>query len=207
VIVDAYILKPVDIQHDLRVRLRQDKLNQEAVRLAARHESRRQREIEQERARRLKLKVQRRSARKKVYALGTWFTRYTARCRAKEDHRTYRKRLAKIAGAVRARLHTALRGNKKSAKTAELTGCSFEQLKAHLEKQFRPGMTWDNRGKVWHIDHIKPCAKFDLSLPDAQRACFQYTNLQPLFARENRVKGAKMLTLKQVIALNVRGVR
>ena len=68
-------------------------------------------------------------------------------------------------------------------------------------------MTWDNRGKVWHIDHIKPCAKFDLSLPDAQRACFQYTNLQPLFARENRVKGAKMLTLKQVIALNVRGVR
>ena len=53
-------------------------------------------------------------------------------------------------------------------------------------------MTWDNHGE-WHIDHIKPCASFDLTDADQQRECFNYTNLQPLWAKDNLSKGAKIL--------------
>lgn len=65
-----------------------------------------------------------------------------------------------------------------------LLGCSIEFLLQHLEAQFQPGMTWDNQG-VWHIDHIRPCASFDLSDVEQQRSCFHYTNLQPLWGVEN----------------------
>ncbi len=86
----------------------------------------------------------------------------------------------------------ALKNNKKSDKTIALIGCSVNQLKQHLESQFTKDMTWDNYGMYgWHIDHIKPCAKFDLSKPEEQRKCFHYTNLQPLWAKDNLSKGAK----------------
>lgn len=94
---------------------------------------------------------------------------------------------------LRSRLLIALRVSEssKSARTKELCGCSIEQLKEHLQSQFKPGMTCENYGPVWHIDHIKPCAKFDLTDPEQQRICFHWTNLQPLFAAENISKGAK----------------
>lgn len=72
----------------------------------------------------------------------------------------------------------------------ELIGCPMVWLEAHLESLFAPCMTWGNHGKVWHIDHIKPCAKFDLTDPEQQRICFHWTNLQPLFAADNIRKGA-----------------
>ena len=78
----------------------------------------------------------------------------------------------------------------KTQGTMELLGCSGEQLKEHLEKQFQPGMTHDNYGE-WHIDHIKPIVSFDLSDPEQEQECFHYTNLQPLWAWENISKGAK----------------
>lgn len=53
-------------------------------------------------------------------------------------------------------------------------------------------MSWENRGNFgWHVDHIKPCASFDLTKPEEQAKCFHYTNLQPLWARENIAKGDK----------------
>ena len=70
-------------------------------------------------------------------------------------------------------------------------GCTKGQLVAHIEKQFKPGMNWENYGYYgWHIDHIRPCASFDLKEEDLKR-CFHYTNLQPLWAEENLRKGAK----------------
>jgi hypothetical protein len=63
------------------------------------------------------------------------------------------------------------------------------ELRAHLEHQFKDGMTWDNHGE-WHIDHIKPCVQFDLTDPEQQKECFHYTNMQPLWAFENQSKGA-----------------
>ena len=74
----------------------------------------------------------------------------------------------------------------------ELTGCTLEELKEHLASKFTEGMTFENYGK-WHIDHILPCASFDLLLPEEQPKCFHYTNLQPLWAIDNMKKGAKIL--------------
>lgn len=90
---------------------------------------------------------------------------------------------------LRRRLNLALNKNIKSESTSKLLGCSIEKLKEHLESQFTEGMTWDNYGFYgWHVDHIKPCVSFDLSDPEEQHKCFHYTNLQPLWAEENRVK-------------------
>jgi hypothetical protein len=90
----------------------------------------------------------------------------------------------------RNRTRLALKKNWKSGHTLKLLGCSIDFLKQHLESQFKPGMTWKNYG-LWHIDHIKPCAKFDLSKSSEQRKCFHYKNLQPLWAKENISKGDK----------------
>ena len=77
----------------------------------------------------------------------------------------------------------------KCDKSVALLGCSIEHVRYHLEKQFTKGMSWENHGD-WHIDHIKPCASFDLTDESQQRECFHYSNLQPLWARDNLSKGA-----------------
>lgn len=93
----------------------------------------------------------------------------------------------KLRVLLRSRLQKALLpgGAKKSGSTEKLLGCPLWHLMAHFDFLFKPGMTWANHGPVWHIDHIKPCAKFDLTDPEQQKACFHWTNLQPLFAEEN----------------------
>ena len=97
----------------------------------------------------------------------------------------------RIATQLRSRLWTALRRGQgwKYESVTSLLGCSILEAKAHIEKQFMPGMSWDNWAHDgWHIDHIRPCASFDLTCHDQQRECFHYTNLQPLWAKDNREK-------------------
>ena len=89
-----------------------------------------------------------------------------------------------VLGAIRRR------GGHKSHKSVQLLGCSIEHAVKHLEKQFSDGMSWDNYGD-WQIDHIKPCASFDMADPRQQKQCCHYTNLQPLWAYDNRKKGAR----------------
>jgi hypothetical protein len=89
----------------------------------------------------------------------------------------------------RSRVRAILKSNK-SAKTNELLGCTFEELKEHIQRQFVDGMSWDNMGE-WHIDHIVPLAAFDLTKEENQKLAFHYTNLQPLWAIDNLKKGAK----------------
>ena len=96
----------------------------------------------------------------------------------------------KLATNLRHGLNRVLNGISKSNSAIKLLGCSIEFLKKYLEKQFTKGMSWDNYGK-WHIDHIKPCSKFDLTKKFNQRKCFNYKNLQPLWAEENFKKGNK----------------
>lgn len=91
---------------------------------------------------------------------------------------------------LRGRTRYALFGKGKSKKTKELLGCTMAELRTHLEKLFKPGMTWENYGE-WEIDHICPCALFDLLDPAQQTICFHYTNLQPLWHRENLDKRDK----------------
>jgi len=93
----------------------------------------------------------------------------------------------KVSGRIRKALKNGYGDKSKSC--LKYIGCSIPQLRKHLEQQFQDGMTWDNHGD-WHIDHIKPCAAFDLTNEDEQRQCFHYSNLQPLWAKENMTKGA-----------------
>lgn len=93
--------------------------------------------------------------------------------------------------ALRCRLCSALKGRIKSARTLTLLGCTIPEFWTYLEGRFKSGMTRRNHGSVWQIDHRRPCASFDLSDPAQQKFCFHWTNLQPLFIKENQQKGDK----------------
>ena len=99
-----------------------------------------------------------------------------------------RKAAHQIRGVIRRSI--VKRGAYKIAKTETLLGCTVAEARAHLESQFLLGMSWDNHGE-WHIDHIKPCASFDLTDFEQQKRCMHYTNLQPLWAEDNLRKGAR----------------
>lgn len=99
----------------------------------------------------------------------------------------------RLRNQLRHRIYLAVKSQNgtKSYRTLKLLGCSVEQLREWLEAQFEPGMSWSNHGE-WHIDHIQPCASFDLSDPAQQRQCFNFTNLQPLWAEDNHLKSNKI---------------
>lgn len=80
----------------------------------------------------------------------------------------------------------------KQDKSYDLLGCSKEEFIKYFENLFTEGMTWEKVGKDIHIDHIIPCCSFDLTKEEEQKKCFHYSNLQPLWARDNLVKGGKI---------------
>ena len=82
----------------------------------------------------------------------------------------------------------ATRHGFKKPKRNETFGCDHAFLRNYLESKFSAGMSWSNYGQ-WHIDHIRPCASFDLRDPEQVKACFHYSNLQPLWAVDNMKKG------------------
>jgi len=99
----------------------------------------------------------------------------------------------KLSNALRTRLCHALQGNYKSGSAVRDLGCSIPELQTYLESKFLPGMTWDNHGTHgWHIDHIKPISSFNLSDRNQLLEACHYTNLQPLWAKENMSKGNKI---------------
>lgn len=95
----------------------------------------------------------------------------------------------KIQQALRRKLYGLVRDGalRKTKSALALAGCSLKELRQHIEAKFLPGMAWNNYGR-WHIDHIRPCASFELSEPSQQRECFHFSNLQPLWARQNLSK-------------------
>jgi hypothetical protein len=109
--------------------------------------------------------------------------------------KNYRKSINhKIKNHLISRIWHVLKGINKSKSTMKLVGCSLDFLKQYLESQFKQGMNWNNYGlRGWHIDHIRPCASFDLRKVSEQKKCFHYTNLQPLWAEENWSKNCKVL--------------
>lgn len=96
----------------------------------------------------------------------------------------------RISRNLRSRLRSALRGRAKRGSAVRDLGCSVEELMAHIESKFHHQMTWENYGK-WHIDHIRPLSSFNLSDPEQVKAACHFTNLQPLWAKDNISKGAK----------------
>jgi hypothetical protein len=100
---------------------------------------------------------------------------------------------ARIKHNLRTRINLVLKGKIKSGSTINLLGCDIKFFMQYIEGLFLSGMTWDNHTrKGWHIDHIKPCASFDLTDPEQQKKCFHYTNLQPLWAADNIRKSDKV---------------
>jgi len=93
--------------------------------------------------------------------------------------------------ALRGRLHHAIRDGQKAGSAVRDLGCTIEELKSYLESKFQPGMTWDNWSRDgWHIDHIRPLSSFDLTDREQFLQACHYTNLQPLWAKDNLSKGA-----------------
>jgi hypothetical protein len=97
-----------------------------------------------------------------------------------------------LVARIRSRMNHALGGRAKSHSSITLLGCTGGEALAHIISQFAEGMTLANRGKVWHVDHIKPLASFDLQDPDQYAKACHYTNLQPLFKKDNLSKGASL---------------
>ena len=88
-------------------------------------------------------------------------------------------------------------GYSKKSKAYEILGCTFEEFKIHLERQFKNGMSWDNQGD-WHLDHIYP-----VSLAKNEEELIKlnhYTNFQPLWAIDNIKKSNKIIE-KQLILI------
>lgn len=97
---------------------------------------------------------------------------------------------------LRRRFYMALKtrhdGVRKLDKTINILGCSYLFFKGHIESQFSEEMTWDMvlSGKI-HIDHIFPVSAFDLTKKEHQAACFNWRNMQPMFAQDNIAKRDK----------------
>ena len=100
----------------------------------------------------------------------------------------------KLSHNLRARLHSAIKGNYKVGSAVKDLGCTVEELKQYLESKFQSGMSWDNwSSDGCHIDHIKQLASFDLMDRQQLLEACHYTNLQPLWANENLTKSDKII--------------
>lgn len=110
----------------------------------------------------------------------------------------WRKEGQKINRRIRDTLNHRISGMLKSQnyykknKTLEYIDCSLEFLKKWFEFQFELNMTWDNYGE-WHIDHVTPCAYFNLEDERKQKECFNWKNLRPCWKLENITKGDKLI--------------
>jgi len=108
--------------------------------------------------------------------------------REREMNRYYSDPVFWVKQNCRKRLNKFVTKTQKVRGFENYTGCTPDELRDWLESQFSDWMSWSNKGK-WHIDHIVPCASFDLSDKDQQKVCFNWRNLQPLERRKNISKG------------------
>lgn len=113
----------------------------------------------------------------------------------KEHYRRHTKRYLsvpqnRLSRCVGCAMRKCLSGLKNHRSWQALVGYNLAELKVHLEKLFRNGMSWENYSK-WHIDHIRPIASFDFITAEDEdfKKCWALENLQPLWARENFTKG------------------
>jgi hypothetical protein len=103
----------------------------------------------------------------------------------------------RLSGNLRTRIRSVLKRNKKLGSAVKDLGCTLAELRFYLEQQFYNRdtgevMGWSNYGQNgWHVDHIKPLCKFDLSEREQFRQAVHYTNLRPLWSEHNLEKSNK----------------
>ena len=128
----------------------------------------------------------------------------------RENHKTNRstyrrKRFSddinyKLKVVIGNEIRRSVSGTKQYEHSIDLLGCSIDDFRKHIERQFQPGMTWENWGyRGWHIDHIIPVASFDFTDPEQQKRASHYTNLQPLWAEDNFKKSNKILEIQLIL--------
>lgn len=136
-----------------------------------------------------------------------WYYRDHAKSKAKmakyasaRYHASRGDEVAIVRRKLRNHIHRVCRlsGSKKQRKTIEYLGCTIPEARAHLQKQFKRGMKWENHGEVWEIDHIVPMSHFDLMNESQRMRVNHFTNLQPLFKAENRMKRDRLLVSHQL---------
>jgi Prasinovirus endonuclease VII len=110
------------------------------------------------------------------------------RKRLRYNERYYNDPMFRIKKIMKSRIRLAIKNNQKAGNTLELLGCTIKDFKEWLEYQFTPYMNWANQGSYWHMDHIKPCASFDLTKEEEQYKCFHWTNIQPMYGPDNMTK-------------------
>jgi len=100
----------------------------------------------------------------------------------------------KLNNSIRCNIRQSLKGSKNGRHWEDLVGYTVDQLKRYLEKRFKTGMTWENYGTYWHVDHKIPIAVFNFEKPEDLdfKRCWTLKNLQPMEAGKNISKGAKL---------------
>lgn len=96
---------------------------------------------------------------------------------------------------LRRRMNKMVRRNERNGSAVKDLGCSLNSFKQYIESKFQIGMTWENYGK-WHLDHIYPLSKVDLTNREQFLKVAHFTNYQPLWAKDNISKSNKLENLK-----------
>lgn len=97
----------------------------------------------------------------------------------------------RLALNLRRRMHKLIKRSDRNGSAVRDLGCSLNQFKLYIESKFSEGMSWDNYGK-WHLDHIYPISRVDLTNRDEFLKIAHYTNYQPLWAEDNLKKSNKL---------------
>jgi hypothetical protein len=121
----------------------------------------------------------------KTWCIECFIEHSKLRCESDENYR--------LSLRLRTSMSRAMVKNKSGAKVVELLGCSIQEFRKYIESKFQPGMTWDNYGaNGWHLDHIWPISKFDLTDLEQRKKAVHFSNMQPLWAIDNQKKGNKL---------------
>ena len=146
-----------------------------------------------------RLKEWRESNKERAYKRDSAYSRANREKGNEAARRYYNKKKAcpkfRLENAIGVGVHAMLKGEKSYRPTFAMLGYSVEDLKRHLENLFLPGMSWENYGFYgWHVDHIVPRAFFKFTSADDPefKKAWGLENLQPMWASENKRKGAKL---------------
>jgi hypothetical protein len=98
----------------------------------------------------------------------------------------------KLSHILRSRITNAAKNRFKVGSAIKDLGCSISDFKLYIEKQFQPGMTWENYGfYTWHIDHITPLCHFDLTNREQFLKATHFSNLRPIWSEDHKIKSSQ----------------
>lgn len=87
---------------------------------------------------------------------------------------------------------------------SDVLGYTKEELKKHLEEQFKDGMTFENYGEVWSCTfHIpRRCYRFSSIRSDEFKKCWSLKNIKPEF-KEDCFKQRAVINMQEIEDYNL----